>query len=98
MTKTLKLLLIIGAATAVAALLVLDNLNRPGGGSYLALPSKSTKQTAPTGSVDNAANDILEDVSVEEALTLDADADAELYANDSQEIKALGETYNETEF
>lgn len=99
MTKTLKLLLIIGAATAIVVLLIIGNLDRPGGEKYLPISSnQSAKQTTPTGNVDNTVNELLEDVAGETALSAEEDTDADLMNDDSQAINAIGESYAGKEF
>lgn len=95
MTKRMELLLIIAVATALVALLIFDTIDRPGGEPTF---QKISSRTAPTGNVDNAINELLEDVAGEITLSADEDADADLVDDDSQAINAIGEAYVGNEF
>ena len=95
-----KFLSLLGLAVLVAAVVAYSQYQTKLHNAYRSQPGFPSRQasTVPTGNVDNATNELLEDVAGEVILSSEEDADADIIDDDSQAISAIGETYVGNEF
>ncbi|PIS38904.1 MAG: hypothetical protein COT34_01215 [Candidatus Nealsonbacteria bacterium CG08_land_8_20_14_0_20_43_11] len=98
-----KLLIVIGLA-AISAFLIYTQFTGEmpefvsSSFEKIAKAVSARKMPKATGSIDDAANAVLEDMEAESAVLSEEDNDALLLGADSQAISEVGDSYNDSDF